>query len=630
MTGSRILSFLYMKWLAIWALFRYSMSYKIMRSVYNAVSNAWTGSAIVRAFCRDKEGAEDIENGKKSLLYRILYLPFAFLGLFAGKTGVRAANWWKSTIIYRAANSMVSNLVALETRFLGVALICGSSVMLIAERSLSLIPLCIAGVGAVLCLFEFSITKALNYSIVRPMLKAFLGIEPKFEYFDTAQTEKKSRIVVAAVMGVLVGFGMAYFSPLYAIGAVGVIVMLFSVEIGIGVTVFAIPFLPTMLATGLGALCFVSCLLKKIGNGDKKWKLDGVGMAIMLFMIVFLISTLSSVAWKNSMSIFVLYLAFIAFYFTIINTIKTKEQLYSMLMIFVISGVFVAIYGMLQYVLGLNVDKQAWMDEDMFSDIKMRVYSTLENPNVLGEYLLLVIPVAVAFLWRKKELWAKVTFVGIVGILGVCLILTMSRGCWIALLVALAVYISFVDGRYWLLAILALFALPAFLPDSILNRFLSVGDMSDTSSSYRLFIWLGTLALLRDFWLVGIGPGSAAYNTIYPRYSYQTIIAPHSHNLFLQIMTEMGAAGILAFILVCVAFFRRMAASAKAVAFKSMDRAMIVAISSGVVAFLVQGMFDYAFYNYRVVMMFWMYLAFGMCFRYFAPEHSDSAKEVAV
>jgi len=622
LTNSKILNFLYTKWLAIWALFRHSLSYKLMRGVYRSISGAWAGSAIVRAFCRDSEK----QNNAKSIVYKILYLPFAFLGLFSGKAGVAAANWWKSTLLYKAMRALVTSLIALETRFLGIMLFCVGGVMMAAERGFSTIPLCMAGVGAVLCIFEFSLTRALNYSIIKPMLKTFLGIQPTFDYVDEAQTESKSRLIVAAIAGILIGFGVMYVSPLYTVGAIGVLVMLFSVELGIGITVFAIPFLPTMLATGLGALCFVSLILRKIGNGDKEWKLDGAGMAIMLFMAVFLICTISSVAWKNSMSIFVLYLAFIAFYFTIINTIKTREQLYSMLMIFVLAGVGVAIYGILQYVLGLNVDKQAWMDEEMFSDIRMRVYSTLENPNVLGEYLLLVIPVAVAFLWRKKELWAKVTFAGIVAVLGLCLILTMSRGCWIALLVALAIYITFVDGRYWLLAILVLFALPSFLPDSILNRFLSVGDMGDSSSSYRLFIWLGTIALLRDFWVVGIGPGSAAYNTIYPRYSYSTIIAPHSHNLFLQITTEMGAAGLLAFVLVCVAFLRRMAASAKAVTFKSMDRAMIVAISAGFVAFLVQGMFDYAFYNYRVVMMFWMYLAFGMCFRNFVSARSGSCE----
>ena len=40
--------------------------------------------------------------------------------------------------------------------------------------------------------------------------------------------------------------------------------------------------------------------------------------------------------------------------------------------------------------------------------------------------------------------------------------------------------------------------------------------------------------------------------------------------------------------------------------------------SSGVAGFLVQGMFDNCFYNYRVVMVFWTVLALGMACVYLA------------
>lgn len=39
-----------------------------------------------------------------------------------------------------------------------------------------------------------------------------------------------------------------------------------------------------------------------------------------------------------------------------------------------ISGLFVAAYGVIQYVFGLDMDKQVWVDEEMFTDIKMRAF----------------------------------------------------------------------------------------------------------------------------------------------------------------------------------------------------------------------------------------------------------------
>ena len=133
--------------------------------------------------------------------------------------------------------------------------------------------------------------------------------------------------------------------------------------------------------------------------------------------------------------------------------------------------------------------------------------------------------------------------------------------------------------------------------------------------------------MLQDFWLVGIGPGSQAFNMIYPRYSYPQIDAPHAHNVFLQQTVETGIIGLAALLFVLIAFFRQMARSANILAKKSMDRVMSISIGAGVAAFFLQGVFDYVFYNYRVYMMFWMVLAFGMCLRYTAAQKKEAADD---
>ena len=74
----------------------------------------------------------------------------------------------------------------------------------------------------------------------------------------------------------------------------------------------------------------------------------------------------------------------------------------------------------------------------------------------------------------------------------------------------------------------------------MINRFASIGNLGDSSTSYRVYIWMGTLAMLKDYWMCGIGPGDAAFNLVYPKYSYSGIVAPHAHNLFLQIVCDAG------------------------------------------------------------------------------------------
>ena len=118
--------------------------------------------------------------------------------------------------------------------------------------------------------------------------------------------------------------------------------------------------------------------------------------------------------------------------------------------------------------------------------------------------------------------------------------------------------------------------------------------------------------MLRDgHWLFGIGPGEAAFNRVYPFYSYEAIVAPHSHNLFLQIVCDAGIFALLAFLWVLVRYFRTLF-GALGREREPGARLLTIGCASGVLGFLVQAMTDYSFYNYRVMLLFWAYLGVGM------------------
>ena len=172
-----------------------------------------------------------------------------------------------------------------------------------------------------------------------------------------------------------------------------------------------------------------------------------------------------------------------------------------------------------------------------------------------------------------------------------------------------AVFLVLIDRRFIALGIVAIAAFLVVMPDSIASRLMSIGDTSDGSTSYRLAIWMGTLNMLRDFWFCGIGPGTAAFNKIYPPYSYSAAVAQHSHNLYLQIMCETGITGIAVFLILLVSFFR-MTGSAVRRADRD-TRLRLIAVISGMMGFLLQGMTDYSFYNYRVTLVFWVFIGLG-------------------
>ena len=370
------------------------------------------------------------------------------------------------------------------------------------------------------------------------------------------------------------------------------------------------PILPTMVVLALVMVGFCSLLL---GILRKKHTLQyaSINRFVILYAAVYLVATFASVTPRESLLAGILSVAFILFAVVLGSAVTKRQQLDAMIFLLVLSGAAVSAYGICQYLFGWGYQSAAWVDSEMFSSIGFRVTATLQNPNMLGQYLVLMIPVGGAKLLSSKTWPERIFYFGSCGLMCICMILTFSRGAWLGLMFAAAIFFVLLDPRLIMLAPFALVALYFVLPETVISRFTSIGNLKDNSTSYRVFIWLGSLAMLGDgYWLCGVGPGEAAFNTVYPAYSYNTIVAPHSHNLFLQIVCDAGIAALVIFILILFWYFRSLChAMSKEKEFAG--RILQIAFVSGMVGFMVQAMTDYSFYNYRVMLIFWVYLAVG-------------------
>ena len=168
----------------------------------------------------------------------------------------------------------------------------------------------------------------------------------------------------------------------------------------------------------------------------------------------------------------------------------------------------------------------------------------------------------------------------------------------------------------------ALVALYFVLPDTVISRFTSIGNLEDTSTSYRVSIWMGTIAMLKDYWLCGIGPGTGAFNLVYPAYSYNAANAQHAHNLFLQIMSDGGVVALVVFLLI-IFIFCRVICSALSRNRSWRARCYLAGAIGGVGGFMAQSMTDYTFYNYRVALLFFAVLALGASFARLAEQEVE-------
>ena len=370
-------------------------------------------------------------------------------------------------------------------------------------------------------------------------------------------------------------------------------------------TLFSISFMPTMIVAGLLGVLFALIFC------DKEFSLFGVKLVaadlfVFLYMIaIFFARFISIDVQKNQ--IYLIYTLFIGSYFILRYYLTSKEKIKLAMSSLTMGATVVCLVGFLQFITG-SYKTTKWTDQDMFSDIQGRLVSTFENPNVLGEYLLFIIPFAIAmFLITDKKFWKFVYGCITLGSL-FCMVMTYSRGCWIGLILGIGIFVLMLYPKLLIpLGVLAPFSL-FFIPQSIINRLTSIGDLSDSSSSYRVWLWKGTLKMLSDIWPSGIGLGTDAYLECFSLYAYDEVVAPHSHNTFLHVMCESGIFGIAVFVLLLYFVLRQLFITFKEA--KERDsKIMSVALISALLGLMVQAIFDNTFYNYRMYMLFFAVLS---------------------
>ncbi len=369
------------------------------------------------------------------------------------------------------------------------------------------------------------------------------------------------------------------------------------------------PVIPTMATLLLVMVSAVSVALRFCRSRDARVIYSPVNKWLFAFGFIYAVCTVISQTPSGSLQHGLLYIALLSVAFLLPNALETRENALRLIWLMVTVGAIVSLGGFYQAIFRVY-GAEAWIDAQMFGGV-LRVYSTLDNPNVLSEYLLLIVPMGAALALTARGRWARLGAAMATAVMVLCLVLTYSRGGYLGFLAAAFIFLVLLDRRFLLLGVLALALSPAFLPDSIVNRFLSIGDLEDTSTAYRLYIWKESVYMLRDYWLTGIGTGLAPYAKLHKIYGRYTPDAQHAHSLYLQVTCECGAVGLLAMLGLFLSFVRTMSAAIRGNGERE-TRVMLIAILSGVLGFLVQSLTDYSFYNYRVTLVFWAVMGLGI------------------
>ena len=267
-------------------------------------------------------------------------------------------------------------------------------------------------------------------------------------------------------------------------------------------------------------------------------------------MMLFLVWVLLSLTWADMPSVglepasrYILN----AFLFLIVFTaVRTRQHVIWLVAAFVTASTLAAMYG-------LVVPAPAGDDG--------RLGGSLGEPNELAAVLVagIVLAAGLAAVMRRRPL-SRALLIGAAGICLISIFLTLSRGGLIALAVAMIVA-PFVAGRWRPAA--ALFAVATLSSVVLFFAFVATPDQRARvtevgSGSGRADIWAVGWRMVEANPIHGVGVGqfqsSAVHYLIAPgviKRSDLIIDTPKvAHNIYLQVLAEMGVVGLIPFLII--------------------------------------------------------------------------------
>lgn len=416
-----------------------------------------------------------------------------------------------------------------------------------------------------------------------------------------------------AVMCMIIGLMYLFIPSLIMTKAVGILLfvtfVLWNYKVGLYCAIFLMPIIPhrfwnNAFEVAIVFLTVLSYVIQTVRKGQKP-DLKDLDFGFILFGIVVTIGFVTSAMPGASAKTFLFFVTAFLLTMLIIAAAKDKRELERILIIILVAAVPVSLYGIWQSITGIEVNLTQ-IDTNMNAGMPDRIYSTMENSNNFAEYLILVIPIGICLMFNARNLIHRFVIGGLTMLPVICLGLTYSRSSWVGFILGIGLLLVLKNWR-----LIPLYALIGgigllFLPQSILNRLYTIGNMNDTSSSYRLYIWEGAVRMLKDYWVNGVGLGPEPFSRIYSNYRHIKVTnATHAHMLPLEIWLELGIAGLLSFLWMLARIVKKGIRQV----FTGGDRYLNNVFIAGIASFagiMGAGLFEYVWFYPRILFMFWI------------------------
>ena len=331
----------------------------------------------------------------------------------------------------------------------------------------------------------------------------------------------------------------------------------------------------------------------------------------------------------ESLAVLLRILIYLLIFLLVVNNLQEKDVRRAFVTV-VIMGFIISAIGVLQY-FGMD-----WFRFLYPAAPTSRVFSILGNPDFLGGYLALILPLALILLLNcglreKAGIFGAISFFVIM----LCLFLTGTRSALVAFggsFIFLSVLILLQKGmkrfkRRWsyilIISLVIFFALGFSGRGRIKDFFFRFSTLlnpetlkADGSVQYRLSVWRTSIAMFKDHPVLGVGPGvfklhypiyQANLRTFSPGIPFFSSQESRVHNEYLQTLAETGIIGTAAFLWLAICIFY----SGLKYLYHTKEpkqKNIIIGLLAAISAIFLDSIFAFPFHLTSHTTLFWLFL----------------------
>ncbi len=334
------------------------------------------------------------------------------------------------------------------------------------------------------------------------------------------------------------------------------------------------------------------------------------------------------------------YLYIVVFFFLLLINIKDKQGINKIIWSAVLSSFLVSVYGLIQ---ATGYDFIIWSEST-----QLRATSTFGQPNHLGSFLILTLPLGAYLLVKAKKIFTKIIIFIIAIVQILALYSSYSSSAWLGLLggglVVVLLYfilatskrskdlLEVVSKRNKYIALL-LFVVAIFIFISFSNSWVLKSKISNLitiqsgSSSARLQFWQASIKAIKERPIFGYGletQGEVLVKYYLPEWAVPNNVNVQpirAHNMWLDILLTQGLVGLIAWGALLYLFYSLIIRNIR----QNKEKWINYAVFWSLTSYLIFLQFQY--HNITALVYFWIFLAIVIIINKTKTVNSDVVSE---